>query len=108
MIRVLVADDSATARTQIVRLLRTDPEIIVVGEAKDGLDAVAIAKRLYPDMIIMDVMMPRLDGFEATKRIMFDSPIPVVIVSSFVATREVVKYGARRRCPGRGHECRMP
>lgn len=89
MIRVLVADDSVTVRAQLVRLFGSDPELTVIGEAGDGQQAVVMAQRLRPDVIVMDVMMPRLDGFEATKRIMFDAPAPVVLVSSQFASREV-------------------
>ncbi len=89
MIRVLIADDSLTTRAQIVRLLRRDPEITVVGEVKDGLAAIAATQRLRPDVVIMDAMMPQLDGLEATKRIMFECPTPVVIMSSSFTRREV-------------------
>jgi len=89
MIRVLVVEDSPTTRALLVRLFRDDPDIDVAGEAKDGLEAIELARRLRPDVIVMDVMMPGIDGFEATKRIMFDAPTPVVIVSTTVATREI-------------------
>lgn len=89
MIRVLVVEDSPTTRALLVRLLHGDPEIGVVGEAKDGLEAVSLARRLRPDVVVMDVVMPGIDGFEATKRIMFEAPTPVVIVSTSLATREV-------------------
>lgn len=88
MIRVLVVEDSATARSLLVQILRTDPELAIVGEAKDGLDAVAQAQRLRPDVITMDVDMPQMDGFAATKEIMITVPTPIVIVSGSRVGRE--------------------
>ena len=67
-VRVLVVDDSATSRLLLVAILRDDPEIEVVGQATDGLEAVELTRRLHPDIVTMDVQMPRLDGFAATKR----------------------------------------
>lgn len=82
MIRVLVVDDSPTARALIVAFLSSDPDVLVVGEAADGFEALAAARQLRPDVITMDVHMPRLDGFGATKQIMVEVPVPVVIVTS--------------------------
>lgn len=82
MIRVLVAEDSSTARELLVAILGSDPErLTVVGEAKNGLEAVEMTKRLRPDVVTMDIRMPLLDGFEATRRIMIEAPTPVVVVS---------------------------
>ncbi|MEP6999036.1 MAG: chemotaxis-specific protein-glutamate methyltransferase CheB [bacterium] len=89
MIRVLVADDSHAARLLIVSLLESDPEIEVVGQVADGESAVVSAKRLRPDVITMDIYMPRLDGLEATARIMSESPTPIVVVSSTVSAQDV-------------------
>jgi two-component system chemotaxis response regulator CheB len=89
MIRVLVVDDSPTARALLVEILRSDPEIQVVGEAKDGQEGVELAARLRPSLVTMDVRMPRLDGFAATKEIMIASPTPIVIVTSSFDAREV-------------------
>lgn len=82
MIRVLVAEDSPTARALLVAMLSADPEIEVVGEAKTGLEAVEMAERLRPDIVSMDVHMPDLDGLGATERIMSRAPCPILIVSS--------------------------
>jgi len=89
MIRILVVDDSATARTLLVSILAADPAIQVVGEASDGLEAIALTQKLRPDLITMDLHMPRLDGLEATKEIMITVPTPIVIVSGTTRTREV-------------------
>ncbi|MCO5168895.1 MAG: chemotaxis-specific protein-glutamate methyltransferase CheB [Planctomycetes bacterium] len=82
MIRVLVADDSPTARLLLVDLLRADPEIEVVGEATHGEEALALVHALRPDLVTMDIQMPRLDGFQTTRRIMAEAPTPIVVVSS--------------------------
>ena len=68
-IRVLVADDHAIVRKGICALLATEPRIEVVGEACDGNDAIAAAQRLQPDVILMDLVMPGVDGLEATRRL---------------------------------------
>jgi two-component system chemotaxis response regulator CheB len=89
MIRVLVADDSATVRELLVAILESDPDIEVVGQAKNGVEAVDLAKRLRPDLITMDVHMPVMDGFAATKEIMVRAPTPIIIVSSSASGRDV-------------------
>ena len=82
MIRVLIADDSPTARSLLMAIFSSDPELQVVGEAVNGLEAVDLARKLRPDVVTMDVRMPRMDGFEATKEIMIETPTPIVIVTS--------------------------
>jgi len=89
MIRVLVAEDSVTVRELLVAILEDDPEFTVVGQAKNGLEAVELAKRLRPDLITMDVHMPLMDGFAATKEIMVEAPTPIIIVSSSAIDRDV-------------------
>ena len=84
MIRVLVVDDSPTARLLITKTLESDAGIRVVGTAEDGNEAVRFAKALRPDLITMDVRMPRLNGLMATEQIMAGSPTPILIVSSSV------------------------
>ena len=68
-IRILVADDHAVTRVGLVSLLETEKGIRVVGQAENGAEAVAAAKRLKPDVIIMDLVMPKMDGVEATRHI---------------------------------------
>jgi two-component system chemotaxis response regulator CheB len=89
MLRVLVAEDSATARELLVKVLRSDPDITIVGNAINGVDAIAMTKQLRPDVITMDIRMPKLDGFEATRQIMVEAPTPIVIVSSVYDERDV-------------------
>lgn len=82
MTRVLVAEDSLTARTLLVSILRADPELEVVGEATNGEEALALVHALRPDVVSMDIQMPRMDGFKTTRRIMAEVPTPIVVVSS--------------------------
>lgn len=88
-VRVLVADDSPTARHLLVSLCERDPDITVVGQAGDGLEAVALTRSLRPSLVLMDVHMPRMDGLEATKTIMRESPTPIIMVTAGTAHRDV-------------------
>ena len=89
MIRVLVVDDSPTARALLVAILSGDPEIQIVGEAVNGLEGVELTRKLRPDIVIMDIRMPKMDGFEATKEIMIATPTPIVIVTSSRTVHDV-------------------
>lgn len=89
MIRVLIAEDSATVRELLCELVRGDGEMTVVGEARDGVEAVDLTRSLRPDLVVMDIAMPRMDGFEATRRIMVEVPTPIVIVSARYDVRNV-------------------
>lgn len=82
MIKVLVVDDSPVARELIVHILNSDPKIQVIGTAQNGKEALEFLKTNKPDIISMDINMPVMDGFTATRHIMETDPIPVVIVTS--------------------------
>ncbi len=84
MTRVLVADDDAMVRGGLAAMLDAQPDLEVVGEAVDGVDAVATARDTRPDVVVMDVRMPRLDGIGATRQIVADdSPPAVLVVTTF-------------------------
>jgi two-component system, NarL family, response regulator LiaR len=97
-IRVLVTDDHAIVRKGLTALLATEREIKVVGEASDGQEAVEKAGSLKPDVVLMDLVMPRMDGIEATRKITEAHPgIKVLVLTSFAADDKVfpaVKAGA--------------
>jgi len=83
-IRVVVVDDSLVAREMLAQILGTDPAIEVVGMAVDGQEGVEMVARLRPDLVTMDIHMPRMDGLEATEQIMAFTPTPILVVSSSV------------------------
>ena len=89
MIRVLIVEDSPVVRELLTHILCSDPEIQVVGTAENGAEAVEMASRLAPDVITMDIHMPVLDGYDATRRIMREHPVPVVIVSARFDSKDV-------------------
>jgi len=97
-IRVLIADDHAILRKGIRALLSTEPDIEVVGETGDGLETVAQAHALRPDVILMDLVMPEMDGIEATRRIAAEqSGVRILVLTSFAADDKVfpaIKAGA--------------
>lgn len=90
MIRVLVAEDSAVTREYLIYLLGQDPALQVVGTARDGLEAVEQTEQLKPDVIVMDVHMPRMNGYEATRQIMAHLPTPIVMASASLMRDEVI------------------
>lgn len=87
-IGVLVVEDSTVTRMFLVHLLESDPGIHVIGAVGDGLAALEFVSRNKPDVILMDIHMPRMDGFEATRCIMETRPVPIVICSANTDVRE--------------------
>jgi NarL family two-component system response regulator LiaR len=97
-IRVLVADDHVVVRTGIRAVLSTEPGIEVVGEAADGAEAVAAARGLAPDVVLMDLVMPTMNGIEALRQILADQPgVRILVLTSFATDDQVlpaIKAGA--------------
>ena len=98
-IRVVIVDDSAFMRKALSMMLESDPTIKVVGTAGNGEDGLDTIRRLKPDLVTMDVEMPRMDGLTALRHIMEDDPVPVMMVSSITtegaaATLEALDLGA--------------
>jgi DNA-binding NarL/FixJ family response regulator len=99
VIRVLVADDHGVVRDGLCRLLETDPGIRVVAAANDGQEAVAQAAATHPEVVVMDISMPRMGGIEATRSIMGNAPETGVVMLSMYAAeilvQEAFNAGAR-------------
>ncbi len=97
-IRILIADDHAIVRKGIRALLSTEPDIEVIGEAGNGAEAVALALKTSPDVILMDLVMPKVDGIEATRQITEQQPgARILVLTSFAADDKVfpaIKAGA--------------
>ena len=96
-IRVLVVDDSVFARSVIAKKLAADPELEVIDFAKDGLEAVEKVKSLKPNVVTLDVSMPRMDGLEALDRIMLECPTPVVMLSALTGEQTQTTLTALER-----------
>ena len=82
MIRLLIADDSPTQRMLLRRILENDEEFQIVGEAVNGEEAISLCRKLVPDIITMDINMPRMNGYEAIRHIMGEMPRPIVVLTS--------------------------
>jgi len=80
--RVLVVDDSTFVRRAVARMLGAAPDIEVVGTAADGEQGIALAKKLHPDVVTLDIKMPKLGGLETLERLMSEHPVPVLLLSS--------------------------
>src|SRR5580700_7256782 len=87
-INVLVADDSKVARMLLVHLLESDPQICVIGAVGDGQAALNFVVENRPDVIVMDIHMPNLNGFEATRLIMETQPVPIIICTATTDPKE--------------------
>jgi NarL family two-component system response regulator LiaR len=97
-IRILIVDDHAIVRKGIRALLSTEKDVEIVGEAGDGAEAVALAKTLVPDVVLMDLVMPKMDGIEATRQITAQlQGVRILVLTSFAADDKVfpaIKAGA--------------
>ena len=95
--KVLIVDDALFMRKAISEILESDPELQVVGTASDGLEGLEKIKELRPDVITLDIDMPRMDGLAAIRHIMIESPVPVVVLSSLFSdgavTFEALRLG---------------
>jgi two-component system, NarL family, response regulator NreC len=98
-IRILLADDHAVVRQGFKLIINQEPDMEVVGEASDGADAVKLTQQLRPDVVIMDIAMPKLNGVEATRRIVENHPDSRVMILSMhkdaVYVRETLRSGAK-------------
>ncbi len=101
-VRVLVVDDSALMRKLIPMILERDPEIEVVGTAMDGAFALRKIAELQPDVVTLDLEMPRMDGLETLRMIMRGAPMPVIVFSNWPTRSRLRSVPAgRRRFRGR-------
>jgi two-component system chemotaxis response regulator CheB len=94
VIRVVVADDSAVVAEVLRAVLESDPDLRVVGHARNGAEAVELARRLRPDVLLMDVRMPVMDGIAATTAIMAEAPVPILVVAASVHEDTSVAFRA--------------
>jgi two-component system vancomycin resistance associated response regulator VraR/NarL family two-component system response regulator LiaR len=99
-IKVLIADDHTIVRAGLTALLGTEKDIEVVGEAKNGAEAVSNAVELHPDIVIMDLMMPKMDGVEATKELLRKAPSAKTILLTTYGTSDGIAHALRAGARG--------
>lgn len=99
-IKVLIADDHTIVRAGLTALLGTEKDIEVVGEAKNGAEAVSKAVELHPDIVIMDLMMPKMDGVEATKELLRKAPSVKTILLTTYGTSDGIAHALRAGARG--------
>ena len=99
-IKVLIADDHTIVRAGLMALLGTEKDIEVVGEAKNGAEAVSNAVALHPDIVIMDLMMPKMDGVEATKELLRKAPSAKTILLTTYGTSDGIAHALRAGARG--------
>ena len=97
--KVLIVDDSKVVRHKLVEILESSDDIVVVGEAENGIDALAMIPKLKPDVVTLDINMPKMNGLTTLKHIMIHSPVPTVMLSSLtregaLITFDALRYGA--------------
>jgi DNA-binding NarL/FixJ family response regulator len=91
-VRVLIADDQTLFRVGLARLLEEDPRVEIVGQAGDGVEAIKLTGSLLPDVVLMDLKMPNLDGIEATRQIVASHPnVKVLLLTTFEADNHVIQ-----------------
>lgn len=99
-IKILIADDHTIVRAGLTALLGTEKDIEVVGEAKNGAEAVSNAVELHPDVVIMDLMMPKMDGVEATKELLRKAPSVKTILLTTYGTSDGIAHALRAGARG--------
>lgn len=87
-LRVLVVDDTLTSRQLLVHIVNHSGDMTVVAEGSNGEQALQLTRETRPDIVLMDIMMPRMDGLEATQHIMQQNPVPIVLITASLDTRE--------------------
>ena len=100
-VRVLIADDQELLRAGFRKLLDAEDDISVVGEAADGAEAIALATQMAPDVVLMDIRMPRMDGLEATRRLTRSGCVRVLILTTYDLDEyvfEALRAGASGSC----------
>ena len=100
MIRILIADDQALVRGGLRMILQAEDDLDVVGEACDGLEVVSQAREVRPDVVLMDVRMPKLDGLQATKRILDGHAAPKIVVLTTFDSDDYVYEAIRSGASG--------